>query len=423
MNLRVFLHLGIVMLGCVLVASYTYAGYLFSLQVRPPSPSDVRVSSDPAQAVRVEDLNAAAGRELKRRQVEQALVNYRRALSTNPKSLEAQLGLATGEYQAGREEVAAREYEKALVLSPKNTAALLPLARIYSHRTQTWPQSEARFKEYLALKPDDAGAQLELARVEAWKGSAGEALALFSKRAVERQMTYNDRRTYVFALIKTGRSDEALSALKKMTASHPSDWEMKLQLADLHAKRNDWPSAIPIYRQVMSERPNDARVGLSCGQSLMSARNYRAALAPLAMACRASPFSGEARIAYARSLKATGNSKSAAREFDRAVSFYRNDPGILREYADLLIERRDYRKAEKYYRAAYDKGLRDQRLLLGLAGALRGYGKDREALPYLEEAYRRRPSNRLAFELAQVYRRVGRYDRAMELLNKTEKRS
>ncbi len=236
-------------------------------------------------------------------------------------------------------------------------------------------------------------------------------------------MTYEDFRANAFALIRSGRSDEAQPILKKMIAAHPGDWEMKLQLADIYAKRKDMPSALPIYKQVMAERPDDSRVALAYGLALLSGRNYKAALAPLAMARRAAPFSGEAGLAYARALRGTGDLKAAAREFDRVVPTHRNDPGILREYADLLVQRRDYRKAEKYYRAAHAGGLRDDRLLLGLAGALRGQGKDREALPYLEEAYRRSPSERIAFELAQVYRKVGRYDRALQLLNKIEKRS
>jgi len=423
MNCRTVLHLGIILLALVMVASFTYAGYLLNIQVRPFSPADVRVSSHPVQPVPIVDLLKEAGQKLEKRQVEQALVDYRRVLSMNPKSVEAQLGLAGGEYQAGREDVAAREYEKALLLAPKNAAALLQLARIYSHRSSTLVQSQAGFKDYLTLKPDDAQAQLELARVLARRGAAGEAQALFSKPAVERLMTYNDWRTTVFALVKSGHSKRALPILKRLIAAHPDDWEMKLQLADLYARQNDWSSALPIYRQVMSAKPNDARVALAYGLSLMSRRNYSGALTPLAKACRAAPSSGETRLAYARALKGAGNLKAAAREFDRVIPTCNGDAAILREYADLLVERRDFRKSEKYYRAAYDKGLRDERLLQGLAGALRGNGKDREALPYLEEAYRRHPSDRLAFELAQVYRKVGRYDRALELLNKIEKRS
>jgi len=64
--------------------------------------------------------------------------------------------------------------------------------------------------------------------------------------------------------------------------------------------------------------------------------------------------------------------------------------------------------------------LRDDRLLIGLAGALSGNRKYKEAIPYLEDAYQRQPTDRLAFELAKLYQKVGRNNRAMELISKIE---
>jgi thioredoxin-like negative regulator of GroEL len=58
---------------------------------------------------------------------------------------------------------------------------------------------------------------------------------------------------------------------------------------------------------------------------------------------------------------------------------------------------------------------------MGLAGALRGNGKQREALPYLEEAYAREPSDRVAFELASTLQKVGQHKEALALLARIEK--
>jgi predicted Zn-dependent protease len=94
---------------------------------------------------------------------------------------------------------------------------------------------------------------------------------------------------------------------------------------------------------------------------------------------------------------------------------------VAREYADLLMERRRYRKAETYYRKAHELGLRDDRLLLGLGGALAASGKTKEAVPLLEDVYGRQPSERLAYELARLYKKLGRNDRALELLAEIER--
>jgi Flp pilus assembly protein TadD len=92
----------------------------------------------------------------------------------------------------------------------------------------------------------------------------------------------------------------------------------------------------------------------------------------------------------------------------------------VREYADLLMEKHDYGGAEKSYKEALRLGLHDKRLLMGLAGSLRANGKQREALPYLEEVYAREPSDRVAFELATTLQKVGRDKEALALLRKIE---
>jgi thioredoxin-like negative regulator of GroEL len=54
------------------------------------------------------------------------------------------------------------------------------------------------------------------------------------------------------------------------------------------------------------------------------------------------------------------------------------------------------------------------------AGALQASGKPAEAAPLLEEAYRLQPTDRLAFDLARLYQRLGRNRDALRLLNQIE---
>jgi tetratricopeptide (TPR) repeat protein len=141
---------------------------------------------------------------------------------------------------------------------------------------------------------------------------------------------------------------------------------------------------------------------------------------PLEKARKGMPSSSEAGLAYARALKGSGNLKKASQEFGR-VAGTSQDAGTVREYADLLLEKHDYREAEKFYKHARRLGLSDTRLLMGLAGALRGNGKQREALPYLQEVYAREPSDRVAFELASTLQKTGQNKEALALLTKIEK--
>src|SRR5262249_36574095 len=143
----------------------------------------------------------------------------------------------------------------------------------------------------------------------------------------------------------------------------------------LYASRQDWDRALPLLRELLRERPDAPGVNLTYGVGLLTTGDPRAALEPLARARNAMPSNREAGLAYARALRGVKDYKASANEYARVMPWYRADVAVVREYADLLLEKRDYPKAESYYRDAYDMGLRDVRLLVSYSGALRGNGK------------------------------------------------
>jgi tetratricopeptide (TPR) repeat protein len=407
-DVRVRLNVVLLVFIAMLASSFAVAGYLLVK-------SSTRNTSD-FGATPIEQLLATAESLLRKQQTEQALVLYRRILASDPASLEAQLALARGELMAGREDVAAREYESALRLDPRNTTALRQLAHIYSHQKRTWSLAESKFKDYLAQKPDDTDAQMQLARLLIWQSNWAEAAEIYSRPTLARLLTIEDRRNHVAALAKSGQSRRAEIVVKGYLAAGRPDYELQLQLASIYAARQDWDSAAPIFRSLLQARPDDARVNLTYGVGLLTMRDYRAALEPLAKARRAMPSNPEAGLAYARALRGVKDYKPAVKEFARVRPAYDRNAEIVREYGDLLLERGDFRAAEAEYRHASDLGLRDVRLLVSYSGALRTNGKPRAALPYLEEAYRREPTDRLALELAKLLRELGRYDDAKKML-------
>ena len=417
MTFRATANLLFLVFSIVVASSFVIGGYLMSRSGR-----QVASASVPA-APSAEELIAQAAEHLNAKRTEQALFAYRRALSLNPRSLEAQIGLARGELMAGREAEAAREYERALKLEPKNPSVLMALARIYSHQARSWSLAETKFKQYLALQPTDADAQLGLARILALRGRALEATDIFARPPVSKIMTVRDREDYAFALVKSGQTGQAEVVLKQLLASGRQDARLRLQLASIYAARRDWDSALPIYRSLLEQNPDDSLVNLTYGLGLLSVKRYREALDPLRRASRAMPSSGEAGLGYARALKGVNDLNTAADEFQRVLPLYRGNAAITREYADLLLEKKDYKNSERHYKDALALGVREARLYVGLSGALRGNRKPREALPYLEHAYALEPTDRLAFELARLLQQVGRSEQALALLSTVERRS
>lgn len=401
-------------------ATFGYGFYLVFRSAQPQR-SAGRPSSAPAlTGVELQAGLQQAGQSLKSGKVEQAILAYRRILA-QVSSVEAHLGLAQAELRAGREALGAREFERVLELDPRNPTALRQLGRIGAREPRTWAQAEERYRAYLALEPNDAEARLALARLLAWQGKSAAACEMFSDHRVGPRMSLDDRRSYAFALAATGRTRDAEALIRQLLAAQPGDHEMEAQLAGIYASRREWKAAVPLYRSLVQRRPDDPRLQLAYGHGLAALGHTSAAVEPLGNAVRAMPADADAGLAYARALRAVGDSNSAAREFERVLTLRPGTAAVRRELGDLLMERREYRSAEKHYREALDGGLRDVRLLASLAGALDANGKPQEAVPLAEEAYARRPTSRLGFELAKLYQKVGRARDAARLLQKIER--
>lgn len=403
-------------------ATFGYGFYLVFRTAQPQRNSG-RPSSAPAlTGVELQADLQQAGQSLTSGKVEQAILAYRRILA-QVSSLEAHLGLAEAELRAGREALAAREFERVLELEPRNPTALRQLGRIGAREPRTWAHAEERYRAYLAVKPGDAEARLALARLLAWQAKSAAACEMFSDRRVAPLMTLDDRRSYAFALAATGRTREAEALTRELLALQPGDHDLEAQLAGLYASRRDWRAAVPLYRLLVQRRPDDPRLQLAYGRGLAALGDTSAAVEPLGKAARAMPADADAVLAYARALRAVGHADAAVREFERVLTLRPANAAVRRELGDLLMERRDHRGAEKHYRAALDLGLRDVRLLAALAGALDANGKSQEAVPLAEEAYARRPTSRAGFELAKLYQKVGRARDAARLLQEIERDS
>lgn len=405
-------------LGTIVLASLGYGSYLL---LRSDHTAWQRAQARAGREAWAAEQIRQAHEDRRAGKVEQAILIYRRILAEGP-SLSAQVGLAEAELEAGREEAAAGELERVLRLDSKHPAALLPLARLYLARSSGWERAEPLLRTHLAVRPDDAEAQHALARVLAWQGRSKEALTLYTRDTVKTRLEDGDQRDYAFALAGAGRTAEAEPLLRKLRESRPNDAGVARQLAGIHASRREWSDALPLYTEAVRGSADDPQLDLEYGYALVALGRTKEALAPLQRAARGRPSSGEAGLAHARVLRATGDGKSAAREFERIRPLYARDSGVLREYGDLLLERRDHGAAIDHYRAAMALGLRDHRLLTALAGALQADGRWKDSVPLLEEAYALERTDKVAFDLAKLYQRMGRNAEALRLLNDIEAR-
>jgi tetratricopeptide (TPR) repeat protein len=405
-----------VLLGiCTAVVGLSFAlcGYLL---LRRADADPVAAAAKLSTPESVPQLLAAGNDALHDGRVEQALLDFHEALSAQPRSVGARLGLARGELAAGRETDAANDFAQVLQLDVRRTDALLELATIHSHNRSTRILAEKEFATYLNAMPGDAGARLQYARVAAWIGDDELAVQQFSRPEVERLMAFADRRNQAFALVRLGRFGEAQARLQPLAAGHPADRALAEELANLFVRERKWDSALPLYRSLVSRAPDDEHVELSYGQALMAMHDDRGAIAPLSRAIALQPADAVAGLAYARALNNCGQLKASLRQYKRIAPQYSSSATVLREYADALLRARKYGDACKYYARALQYGAHDDSMLVAYAGALSGDGRYRAAVPYMEKAWRDHPSAWVTLQYAKLLQHVGERRRALELL-------
>jgi Tfp pilus assembly protein PilF len=130
-----------------------------------------------------------------------------------------------------------------------------------------------------------------------------------------------------------------------------------------------------------------------------------------------------ARAEYGKAIARLERSDAngAIRHLERAVQLAPGFSEALNHLGTIYFERRDYSKAESYFRQALQQDPQSFEPLVNLGGALLAQGRDREALEVNRHAQNARPKDPLAnAQLGLSYLSLGEYDRAIASFRATE---
>jgi tetratricopeptide (TPR) repeat protein len=138
---------------------------------RPPSAGMVMDGSIPAEAQKeFENGDAALAGQTKEGALE-AVRHYEKALSIDPKFVQAELKLGTVYMELGQWDKAEQALRKTIEIDPKSANAFFALGEVYL-RQKKYEQAEKSLQEGLAIDANSAVAHVTLARVY-WNKVAG----------------------------------------------------------------------------------------------------------------------------------------------------------------------------------------------------------------------------------------------------------
>jgi tetratricopeptide (TPR) repeat protein len=115
---------------------------------------------------------------LRRGELAQARTHYENALTADPRSLDARLGMATIEAKGGNRSLAAAHYRRVLEADPRNATALAGLAAL-AEGAASPDGVEAQLREDIARFPDSAALHFALGGHFAGQARWGEAQSAF----------------------------------------------------------------------------------------------------------------------------------------------------------------------------------------------------------------------------------------------------
>ena len=200
---------------------------------------------------------------------------YKAALEIDPKSPDAELGLAHALAKQDRVAEAAPHFQNAASMNPNYRDGLLELASLYEAAKQA-PEAIAIYKQF----PDNPGAQERLGALLLASGQPADAIANF-QAAVAASPTPANRAALATAYLKNKEPDKALPVIEKVLAADPNDFELRMLHGRILRDQRKFPQASQDFLSATKIKPDSAEAWSELASVLVVGDDYPAALAAL----------------------------------------------------------------------------------------------------------------------------------------------
>ncbi len=220
---------------------------------------------------------------------------FRAALSIQPDSADAMVGLARALSDSGREKEAERTYNQAVALRPNLWSSHNHLGVFHLVRGR-YDEAIRAFNAAVALTPDNVRVLNNLGAAYQQMGRHEDALKMYARSIAERPnaIAYSNRGTCLFFM---ARYDESADAFERATALNPDSSILWANLGDAYrwsttrtAKaRNAYRRSIDLAEKDLALRPRDGGLLSMLASCYAKLGDARRAMTLASMAVEASP--------------------------------------------------------------------------------------------------------------------------------------
>lgn len=313
---------------------------------------------------------------------------------TMGKSLRAQ-----GEFAA-----AMTEFQKAVNDTSCRKDALANIGEIY-YVLNLNNQAVDNLKEAISLDSKNSNLHLKLA-------GAYERLGKIDLAAEE----------YNLALSKTGKNDEILMSLENIwrqkVSDNPEDAEAHANLGAVLQKKKDYEGALAQYKKAESINPSNTNTRLNMGTLYQEQKDYETAIEAYDTITNFNPNFMLAYLYKAQCYKAMGKKDAAIENYKLALNLDPANQDIKNELYNMYESSMTTEEKLEYLKTQIEQEPKNAGLLYNYAYELHKANRIAEAIPYYNQVIKLAPKNENAYiNLAQAYMQQSSYDKARALLS------
>ena len=377
--------------------------------------------------------------------------SFERALALDATYYPAAANLARMDLAQKKPDDAKKRFEAVLAKDPKNTQALLALAKLRAGQGGSTDEVAAMISKAVAANPNDEASRLALidhylrnkspgkavtaaqdaiaalpnrpqlmealGRAQRATGDNNQAIATFRKLAEIAPGSPLPYLRMAEAQIASKSKDKAMESLRQVLAIKPDYVEAQRAVIALDLDAGRLPQAVAMARDVQKQRPKQSVGFIFEGDIYASKKKWNEAAAAYRAGLKQV---GSVDLAFKlHSMLRTSGNHAEADKF--ATSWLADHPkdDVFRLYlAEYATARKDYATAIQHYRVLLETHPNDPKLLNNLAWVL-GQAKDPQALEFAEKAYKLAPNSpNLLDTLGVLLVEKGDTARGLELLQK-----
>jgi len=323
----------------------------------PPPPADPR---EIAQLWQEAFGHHQAGR------VDQAAKLYRSVLQHEPMHFEARHLLGVANLQQGKLEDARREIAAAIEIKPRESAAHSNMGTVWL-RLGDLAKARESFEAALKLRPGDPDANANLGTVLLRQGEGAAAVAPLRKALAQRQSP-DLRNQLALALEQSGDVAGALKAYDQALALDSMHEASAGNRAALLARTGRLDEARTALESLAQRNPRSAQLHANLGAVKRDSGDYAGAIESLRAALKLDSKLRAARLNLASSLLDSGDLEAARRELDVLSREQPRDAEVLLLHGRIAFARGELERADESLSQAIEAGpgLAEAHHVLGL---------------------------------------------------------